>query len=108
MSNIRITVYYHESQVPDPKKVELKGLARRLNIVGLQPIPGDLFNLEDLTKEDWAALANDGFLPANQLKVCKREFTFGECFPIIQIILTPALSTVASSLHNSTIDSILF
>ena len=84
---IRVTIYFEDS-LAEP--VELAGLSKRINAIGLQPIPGDQFRFEDLNKEDKEKIEKFKKRPVVGLTVMSRQFKFETNFPAIYIKLRPS------------------
>jgi hypothetical protein len=84
---IRVTIYFEDS-LAEP--VELAGLSKRINAIGLQPIPGDQFSVEDLNREDREKIERFEKRPVECLIVMSRQFKFETNFPAIYIKLRPS------------------
>jgi hypothetical protein len=84
---IRVTIYFEDSLA---EAVELAGLSKRINAIGLQPIPGDQFRFEDLNREDKEKIEKFKKRPIVGLTVISRQFKFEASFSAIYIKLTPS------------------
>ncbi len=67
---------------PSGDPFELTGLSKRVNAIGLQPIPGDQFKYEDLNREDKEKINGRGTSIKN-LIVKSREFKFENTYAAI-------------------------
>jgi hypothetical protein len=81
---IRVVIYFEGSS---STPIELAGLSKRINAIGLQPIPGDQFYFEDLTREDKDKLEEAGGVGIKSLVVTSRLFRFESTYPAIYITL---------------------
>lgn len=85
---IRVIVYF-DNEALDSKPIELVGLAKRINSIGLQPIPGDLFCYDDLSKADKCTVENTVKSPIKNLIVKSRQFRFENTYSAIYVQLSP-------------------
>jgi hypothetical protein len=85
---LRTVIYFEGSDLVNP--VELTGISKRINSIGLQPIPGDRFRLADLIKEDKEKIEKlNGNHTFENLVVKSREFKFENTYAAIYIMLGP-------------------
>lgn len=83
---LRLTVHFADRS-GNNHLVELRGLTKRLNAIGFQPVPGDQFNVEDLSKEDKECIGLEK-INGKPLIVSAREFCFGDAYSALHVKLT--------------------
>ncbi|MBI1767050.1 MAG: hypothetical protein HY015_01075 [Bacteroidetes bacterium] len=85
---LRTVAYFEGSDLAKP--IELTGISKRINSIGLQPIPGDQFRYEDLIKEDKDKIEKLVGKPSIRNVVVKsRQFKFENTYAAIYIMLGP-------------------
>lgn len=93
---LRVVIYFESSGLT--KQIELTGLSKRINSIGLQPIPGDRFLSEDLIKDDRDKIESVvGYQISEDLVVKSRHFKFESTYAAVYIVLEPKQILVSST-----------
>ena len=78
--------YFEGSDLAKP--VELTGISKRINSIGLQPVPGDQFSSDDLSNDDRNKIeAAIGKHHIKNLVVKSRQFRFENTYAAIYVML---------------------